>query len=165
MPDRGRVVVSNTTPIITLSLIGKLDLMRDLYGEVLIPPAVYTEILVGGKNRSGIADLQAAEWIRVQPLVDPRRALLLPDLDLGEAEAITLAMDIDADLLLMDERLGRRYAQRVGLVITGSVGILLEAKEMGKVDQLGPLIDQLRAEGIRLSDELVDEALKLANEQ
>jgi len=75
MPDQARVVVSNTTPVITLSLIGKLHLMRDLYGEILIPLAVNAEILVGGKSRVGVSDLQAAEWIRVQPLVDARRAI------------------------------------------------------------------------------------------
>jgi len=165
MPDRVRVVVSNTTPIITLSLIGKLHLMKDLYGEILIPPAVYAEILVGGTRRIGIAELQAAEWIRVQPLVDARRALLLPDLDLGEAEAITLAMDVNADLLVIDERLGRRHAQRVGLLLTGSLGILLKAKELGKLSQIGPLIEDLRAKGIRLSDGLVKQALTLANER
>ncbi len=88
----------------------------------------------------------------------------MPDLDLGEAEAITLAMDLGADLLIIDERLGRRHAQRIGLGITGSVGILLKAKKLGKLDQVKPFITELRAKGIRLNNALIDQALKLANE-
>lgn len=128
LPQR---VVSNTTPIIALSVIGRLNLLRELYAEVMIPPAVFSEILAGGTSRTGVAELRRAGWIQTKSLQDPRRADLLVNLDRGEAEAIALAMEIDADLLLIDERLARRHALGLGLTITGSLGVLLKAKERG----------------------------------
>ena len=94
MPDRARVVVANTTPIIGLSLIGQLELLQKLYGKVNIPPAVQTEVLAGGTSNVGIAEFQRADWLRVTPLNDPSRADLLSDLDRGEAETIALAQEL-----------------------------------------------------------------------
>ena len=96
---------------------------------------------------------------------DPRRAdLLLSDLDRGEAEVIALAQELNADLAIVDERLARHHARRLGLTLTGTLGVLLKAKELGFVPAVGPLIDQLRLGGIRLGDAVVAEALKLAGE-
>ncbi len=164
MPEIPLQVVSNTTPVIALSVIGRLNLLRDLYSEVLIPPAVYSEIMAGGGKRTGATELLHASWIRTVSLRDPRHATLLVDLDRGEAEAIALAMELDADLLLIDERLARRYALRVGLTITGSLGVLLKAKERGLVPELSPLIQELRRNKIRLGEDVVLQALRLAGE-
>lgn len=164
MPEIAHRVVSNTTPIIALSVVGRLNLLRDLYAEVLIPPAVYDEIMAGGARRVGATELRRASWIETISLLDPRRADLLVDLDRGEAEAIALAMELDADLLLIDERLARRHAQRLGLTITGSLGVLLKAKERGLVPELQPLIQELRRNKIRLSEDVVQQALRLAGE-
>jgi hypothetical protein len=164
LDDLSQRVVSNTTPIIALSVIGRLTLLRELYTEVLIPPAVNSEIMAGGARRAGAAELRHASWIRTVPLQDPRRADLLVDLDRGEAEAIALAMELDADLLLIDERLARRYAVRAGLTITGSLGVLLKAKERGLVSEIHPLIQELRRNKIRLSEDVVQQALRLAGE-
>lgn len=164
MPEQTLRVVSNTTPIIALSLIGRLDLARDLYGEVLIPPAVHEEVMAGGANRAGSVELQRAHWFRTVPLTDPRHADLLVDLDRGEAEAIALALEIEADLLLVDERLARRHAQHVGLTITGTLGLLLKAKEQGLVTEIRPLIQQLRSKRIRLGENVIQRALQLARE-
>ena len=87
MPNTPRRVISNTTPIITLSLLGQLPLLQQLYGTVLIPTAVANEILAGG-SRTGAAELQQASYIHPTPLQDPRRADLLSNFDRGEAEAI-----------------------------------------------------------------------------
>jgi len=138
--------------------------LRALYTEVLIPPAVHAEIMTGGLERAGVTELQLATWIRMKPLQDARRADLLVDLDRGEAEAIALTLELDADLLLVDERLARRHAQRLGLTITGTLGILLKAKERGLVAELRPLIQQLRDNRIRLSEDIVRKALLLARE-
>jgi predicted nucleic acid-binding protein len=88
MPDRRRIVVVNTTPIISLALIGKLSILQHLYEEVLVPSAVESEITAGGTDRTGVVDYQAAGYIRCRPLGDPTRADLLSDLDRGEAEVI-----------------------------------------------------------------------------
>jgi hypothetical protein len=162
MPNR--VVVVNTTPIIALSLINRLDLLQSLYAEVLIPPAVQAEVLVGGTSGVGIGDLRQATWIRVTPLQDPRRADLLSDLDRGEAEVIALAQELNAELVVIDERLARRHAKRLGFTLTGTLGVLLQAKAQGLVSAVAPLIDHLRKGGIRLSDAVVAESLRLAGE-
>lgn len=164
MPDRPRVVVVNTTPLIGLALLGRLDLLGRLYGEVVIPPAVEAEFLTGAPRPPGRAELKEASWVHVQGLQDPRRADLLGDLDRGEAEVIALAQELNADMVLIDERLGRSHAKRLGLRVSGLIGVLLKAKEAGLVDAIGPLIVELRRGGIWLGDELVAEALRLAGE-
>lgn len=93
MPNQPRRVVSNTTPIITLALLGQLSLLQQLYGTVMVPTAVANEILAGG-SRTGAAELQQASYIHSTPLQDPRRADLLSDLDRGEAEAIALIAQV-----------------------------------------------------------------------
>jgi len=164
MPDRTPIVIVNTTPIISLALIGKLDLLRLLYGTVLTPPAVQSEVLAGGVKNIGVSELQQSNWIRVTPLQDPKRADLLPDLDRGEAEVIALALELNADIVIIDERLARRHANRLGLTLTGTLGILLRAKEKNIVPAIEPLIHTLRQNGIRLSHAVIAEALRLAGE-
>jgi hypothetical protein len=164
MPEP-RIVISNTTPIISLALIGHLPLLKELYGEVIVPSAVTTEILAGGRGRIDVREFQRAAWFKRFALTDPRRADLLVDLDRGEAEVIALAQELNADLVIIDERLGRRHAQRLGLAITGTLGVLLKAKQRGLVAEIKPLIEQLQQGGIRLGRPLITQALQLANEQ
>lgn len=165
MPEEARLVVVNTTPIIALSLIGELDLLRRLYGQVLAPPSVEAEVRAGGRGRSGRSELQEASWLRIVSLQDPRRADLLADLDRGEAEVIALAQELNADLVVIDERLARLHAKRLGLTLTGTLGVLLKAKQLGHVQAVAPLIDRLRQGGIHLSDVVVAEVLALADER
>jgi len=165
MPEAPRIVVVNSTPIISLALIDKLDLLKRLYDQIFIPPAVQNEVLAGGPSGIGIVHLQQASWVQVHALQDPRRADLLSDLDRGEAEVIALAQEINADLVIMDERLGRRHAGRLGLTLTGTLGVLLKAKERRLVTEIKPLVEQLQLGGIRLSETVVVQALKLAGER
>ncbi len=164
MPERPQRVVVNATPIVALALVGKVELMQQLYGQVVMPSAVQAEVLAGGPSGIGSAELRAATWLRAISLQDPRRADLLSDLDRGEAEVIALAQELNADLVIIDERLARRHARRLGLSLTGTLGVLLKGKQLGLVPAVAPLIDQLRRGGIRLSDALVTEALKTADE-
>jgi predicted nucleic acid-binding protein len=165
MPEQPRLVVVNATPIIALALIKQLGLLQYLYNEVVIPPEVQAEVLAGGPSGVGKVELEGANWIRTIPLQDPRRADLLSDLDRGEAEVIALAQELDAQLIIIDERLARRHAKRLGLTLTGTLGVLLKAKEQGMIPVIAPLIDQLRQGGIRLSQAVVTEALELAGER
>jgi uncharacterized protein len=164
MPDQARLVVVNTTPIIALSLIGELDLLRLLYDQVVVPSAVEAEVLAGDRDGIGRSELQHASWLRVASLQDPRRADLLADLDRGEAEVLALAQELNADLVIIDERLARLHAKRVGLTLTGTLGVLLRAKQLGHVKAVAPLIHRLRQGGIHLSDLVVAEVLALADE-
>jgi uncharacterized protein len=163
MPDPHRIVVSNTTPIISLALIQKLDLLQQLYGEVWIPSAVESEIVAGGM-RAGARELKSASYILTKSLRDSSRADLLSDLDRGEAEVIALALECNADLVIIDERLGRLHAQRLKIPLTGVLGVLLRAKQRGLLAELKPLIMQLRQAGIRLSDDVVARALMISGE-
>ncbi|MEM7049238.1 MAG: DUF3368 domain-containing protein [Acidobacteriota bacterium] len=166
MPDPvgSLVVVVNATPIISLAVLDRLDLLRDLYGAVLVPSAVHQEILLGGAARAGVSQLDAAPWIEVVRLEDPRRADLLSDLDRGEAEVIALAQERDADLVVIDERLGRRHALRLGLSLTGTLGILLKAKQQKLLPNLRSELDALQDVGIHLGQELITRVLELADE-
>jgi predicted nucleic acid-binding protein len=91
----------DSTPIIALALIGELELLHRLYGQVVIPPAVRRELLGGGPGAIGRAELRQAPWIQVIPLQDSRRAEMLSDLDRGEADVIALAQEIDAGLVII----------------------------------------------------------------
>ena len=95
---------------------------------------------------------------------DPRRADLLSDLDRGEAEVIALAQELNADLIIIDERLARRHAKRLNLTLTGTLGVLLKAKENNLTPSIAPLIQTLQNNGIRLGDAVVAEVLRLAGE-
>ena len=164
MPDPGRVVVANTTPIIALAIAGQLELLQHLYSNVVIPPAVQSEVLTGGIGGIGVRELQAADWIRVFPLQDSRRADLLTDLDRGEAEVLALAQELNAGLVILDERLARRHAKHLGLPLTGTLGVLLRAKHAQLIPAVQPLIAMIRAGGIWLSEAIVSEALSIAGE-
>lgn len=163
MPDERRVVVSNTTPLIALSIVEQLPLLRDLYQEILIPPAVQEEVLRGG-SRAGVAELKASKWIRVVELRDPGTADFLSDLDRGEAEVIALALESTAEAAILDEKLARKHARRLGVPLTGTLGVLLRAKKMSLISQIRPLVERIRRGGIRLSDAVIEEALRLADE-
>ena len=164
MPEGSRLVVVNTTPIIALSLAGELSLLHSLYDEVVVPSAVEAEVLAGGRDGIGSSELMEASWLRVASLQDARRADLLADLDRGEAEVLALAQELNADLVIIDERLARLHAKRLGLTLTGTLGVLLRAKQLGHVKAVAPLIDKLRQGGIHLSDMVVTEVLALADE-
>ncbi len=164
MPERPQQVVVNATPLIALALIGKLDLLQQLYGQVIMPSAVEAEVFAGGPRGIGRSEIQEATWLHAVSLQDPQRADLLADLDRGEAEVIALAQELNADLVILDERLARRHARRAGLTLTGTLGVLLKAKQVGQVGAVAPLIEQLRLGGIRLSDAVIAEVLELADE-
>jgi predicted nucleic acid-binding protein len=115
MREPPQQVVVNATPIIALALVSRLNLLQQLYGEVVVPPAVRDEVLAGGQGAVGSAELRKATWIRTVALQDPQRADLLSDLDRGEAEVLSLAQELGADLVIIDERLARSHAARVGL--------------------------------------------------
>lgn len=157
-------VVSNTTPLISLLKIKKLHILKDLYGEIHIPKEVFNEI-EAGKNKEFYVDLSQIEWIKIQEIKNEKSLSYFLDLDKGEAEAVALAVENEAGLILLDETLGRFYAKNAGLKITGTVGVLLKAKQSGFIAELKPLLLELRTKNVWLSDGFIDEILKLSNEK
>jgi predicted nucleic acid-binding protein len=156
-------VVANNTPLVALWVLGRLDLLRELYGEVWIPPAIQDEF-VATETALRLAALQNAPWIKVVPLSNPQRSRVYVGLDEGEADVLTLAEECSARLVIMDELRGRRYAQRLGLPLTGTLGLLLLGKEKGLISQLAPLLAELQNAGLYLASELIARVLALANE-
>ena len=157
-------VVSNTTPIISLLKIDKLQILKDLYDEIFISQEVFNEI-EAGKNKEYYTDLSKIEWIRVKNIKDKKSLLYFLDLDKGEAETIILANELEADLTILDEALGRYHAKHAKLKVTGTLGILLKAKKSGLLTELKPLLYQLKEKGIWLNNNLIEKIMVLANEK
>jgi len=134
-----------------------------LYTTVIIPEAVWQEI-EAGKGGAYYTDLTPLPWIDIQAIQNPIALQYLTDLDKGEAEVIVLAREISADLVIIDKKLGRQYAQHFGLTLTGTLGILLRAKKEGHIPQVEPLLKQLRQRGVWLSDLVFQNMLLLAGE-
>jgi predicted nucleic acid-binding protein len=156
-------VIINNTPLVALWSIGRLSLLRDLYGEVLIPQAVYDEFLATERAVRQRA-LDDAPWLRLTKLKNPQKVLVYVGLEQGEAEVLALAEERSARLVIMDERRGRRYAKRLSYPLTGTLGVLLAAKAKGFISAVFPLVEQLLQEGLYLHPEIVEEVLKLAGE-
>jgi predicted nucleic acid-binding protein len=155
-------VVVNNTPLVALWVLGRLDLLRQLFGEVLIPPAVQAEFL-GTERIQRQQALDRATWIRMAPLLNPRHPLAYTGLDRGEAETLALAEECGG-MVIMDERKGRRYAQRLALPLTGTLGVLLLAKEHGLITTVSSAMAQLQNAGLYLDAALVARVLDLAGE-
>ena len=156
------VVVSNTTPLITLSGVGLLDLLPALYQAIQIPEAVYTEYQQGRLRVPGSPDLAELPWLSVHAAAPD--SMIPVTLDAGEAEAIALARAVQARLILLDERHGRAAAARLGLPVAGSLAVLLQAKRQGLVPLVGPVLDQMIAQGRRIGPLLRTQVLASAGE-
>jgi predicted nucleic acid-binding protein len=149
-------IVSNASPLIALIRIGQLNLLRQIYSEIIIPDAVRHEVVVEGADQPGAEAVSSAAWI-VRRTVTNRALVhgLQQELDAGEAEAIALAVEMDDAWLLMDERLGRDTARHFRIRYTGVVGVLIEAKHKGFVQAIQPHLDALRdLAGFRISEAL-----------
>lgn len=135
-----------------------------MYGEIYVPFAVFNE-LDQGKEKPYYQDISKLDWINIVNVKNKEIEPFLFDLDEGEAEAIILAKELNADLLILDEKLGRDYAKKLNVKITGTLGVLLKAKELGLVDSVRELLDILVKKGVWLSPKLIEKVLNLAGEQ
>lgn len=158
------IVISDATPLIAMSILGRFELLPQLFGEIIIPAAVYDEIVGRGAGRIGSDEVSrgmAAGWLRVENISDsPLLITLKVDLDAGESEAVALALEKHADLLLLDERKGRSKAKALGLEVTGTIGVLLLARANGLELDMRPALEKLRAHGFRISDSLADQIMQ-----
>jgi hypothetical protein len=159
------IVVANAGPLIALAQIGQFELLQKLYGQIRIPVAVQREVVASGGGRAGTEDVATSDWVSVVLVQDHAVVRLLRErLDAGESEAVALALELQADLLLIDEARGRRVAETQGLNKTGVIGTLVAAKESGLVPAVTPLLDGLRARGFHMDERLYDTARQLAGE-
>jgi predicted nucleic acid-binding protein len=144
--------------------VGRLSLLVTLYGEVLVPQAVWSEVVRDG--RPGAPEVASATWIRAVPVVNRLRvAELLKHVGPGEAEAIALAEESPAEVLLINERRARKIALDLGLPITGVLGVLLEAKQKGLIPAIKPVLDDMTSTvAFRIKRKLYEAALRSAGE-
>jgi uncharacterized protein len=150
------IVVADASPLIALARVGRLDLLESVFGRLLVPDAVWREVVESGFDRAGTVEIAKAPWIERRAVVDESLVnLLRHDLGAGEAEAIVLAREAKADFVLMDERLGRSAARNLGLKVVGLVGVLIEARERGLITDAQALVEQLHQQaGFWISAEL-----------
>jgi|SRR5450759_2450091 len=162
------VAVSNTSPISNLSITGRLDLLRSQFTQVLIPEAVRTELerMPDPEAKASIENALRIGWLSCRAVGDrPFAATLGNDLDQGEAEAIALAAEIQADVLLIDEKEGRAFARQAGLMVRGVLGVLIRAKAMGEITSVKAEIDALRNRaGFFIASSLESEVLSSVGE-
>jgi len=151
------VVVADASPLIALDRIGRLDLIMSVFPVVFIPSAVARE--------AGTELLSANPWLRVRERRREQPAWVQPErLDPGEFEALLLAIELAADVVLMDDLPGRKWAERHGILVTGTFGILLTAKQAGVIAAVAPVLDQLAASGFRASEAVMRRVLAAAGE-
>ena len=150
------IVVADASPLIALARIGRLEMLRDVFGTICLPDAVWREVVEAGVNRTGADAVLHARWIERRSVTDGTLiSVLRRNLGAGEAEAIVLAREMGAALVLMDERMGRAAAMRLGLRVTGLVGVLIEARERGILTDAEMVAEALHQRaGFWLSDEL-----------
>lgn len=160
------LIVSNTSPLSNLTVIGELSLLQQIYPKILIPPIVHTELMRFPEIQSTISTLTNTGLVIIQMPQNPQLVQTLNQtLDPGEAAAIALAVELNADRLLIDENLGRSIAIQYGLKIRGILGILVNAKNQGLIPAVKPLLDRLISEaGFRVSQALYDRALQESGE-
>jgi len=159
------IVVSDTTPLSELAKVGRLVLLRDVSGRIIIPEDVYNE-LTAATNPS-ITAVPSENWIEVRQVIDKQKVQTLrttTKLGLGECAAITLAEEIGATWVLVDDLAARKEAQRRGLPVIGTVGIVLIAKQQGLIPCVKEVLDELIANGTRISQQLYHQALTVAGE-
>jgi uncharacterized protein len=136
-------VVSNTSPITNLAAVNQLSLLQKLYGTIFIPEAVYVE-LTEAKIVPGTVEVQTLNWIVITPVTNRNSVITLQqELDSGEAEAIALALELNTNRLLIDERRGRQIASRLNIKFIGVLGILATAKRRGFLQAVKPVLDEL----------------------
>lgn len=153
-------VVSNASPLIGLSLIDKLYLLKELWGEIVIPKAVYEEVVIKGEGKPGALLVENAVkdgCIRVIEVKEKSSSkFLMSILDYGEAEAIVLAQEIKADLIILDNREPRLFAHQTGLKVVGTVGVLLKAYDKQIIKNPLEEVYRLRNYGFYIGDNLLD---------
>lgn len=158
--------ISDSSPLILYASISRLDLLQGVYGEILIPEAVWQEVVTDGAGRPGAAEVSASSWIRTHASTQlPIARALSAELGPGEAEAIAVTLELGGRIpLLLDDRKARRRASEYRLNVIGTAAVLLLAKDRGLIALIPTELQRLRAAGMFLSDETAHELLRAAGE-
>lgn len=160
-----RRVVVNTTPLIALSHVEQLDILRKLYGEIIIPEAVYRELSVKTDSICKKTVDSSLDWIRVDKIKNQMaKAMYKTQLHDGEVEVMILAKEIAADVVIIDDANAKRHAKYLELPVTGTLGVLIKAKQERYIDELKPILQRMVENGIYISQGLIELCLKQVGE-
>jgi len=160
------IVVANTTPLIGLASIQRFDVLNHVFGDIVIAQAVHDEIMnTGGRKKTAQHEVSTSPWLQVKQIQDRLAVeVLLDELDIGEAETIVLAREINADWAIMDEKKGRQKLSQMGINKIGTLGILIKAKEIGLLSFIKPELEKLQKNGFSLSQTVIESVLIQAGE-
>jgi len=159
------IVVTDSTVLIGLAKLGKLTLLKEIFSKVSIPEEVFKEVVERGKNKPGSKLIMESAWVETKAVKDKTQVnFLMGSLERGEAEVLALARELEADLILLDEEKARKSAIIAGFNVMGLLGLFNLAKNLGLIHEVRPLINELMAKKFRISDKIIEEALKKAGE-
>ena len=157
------IIISDSSPLISLAIIGKLSVLTFLYEEVYVPTAVYEEVTKS--NKPFAKELKSFLHDKIKSVENKMAVdILLSDIGAGEAEAIVLALEQHPDVILIDDLKARRFAKMKGLTVMGTMGLLLMAKKEGVITEIKPLLSDLLSHNIRISAKIIDITLHAADE-
>ena len=163
------IVVSDTTPLISLLKINRIELLEKLFGSVLIPQSVFTELTSNEKYKAEAEAISQSKFIERREVRNTQAVKILQvltTLDLGESEAIILSQEVNADVLLMDENKGRKVAQQLNIQLSGALGVLIDSfdAELLTKSEVSECIDILQQAGRRISGHLINKVRDYINE-
>lgn len=162
-------VIFNSSPLINLAKLNRLDLIDKMYGSIIIPQAVYDELVVNGKQRKGakeIKTLVSQDIIDIKEVIDREIVKVInKDLDYGESEVIALALQLDSDLVIIDESEARDVADIYNLNKSGFIGILIKASNEGYINSVKKYLDLAIEKGFRISNNLYEMVLEQVNSE
>lgn len=161
MPD----VICDTSPIQYLHQVGLLSIFPALAEAIILPQAVVAELSVGRDAGVNLPDLETLDWVAIRIPVSRPALPLINDLGPGETEVLMLALETSDCVVVLDDHLARRVAESLNLRVTGTLGLLLDAKKAGLIKAVKPILDQLDSLRFHLSHETREAVLKLAGEE
>lgn len=162
MPDRLAIV--NTSPLLYLHQVGPLEILPQLYNRVIAPIAVEQGLAVGKASGIDVPELNPLDWLKVQ-VSNSAAVPNVIDLGRGEAEVIALGLENPDSLPIFDDQLGRKIAKFYRLRCTGTLGVLIKAKQADYLEAIAPVIANLKSQGMWLSEEIIETALNFAGER
>ncbi len=153
-------VVADTSPLIALERIGRLDILPGLFGSVVCPQSVIDELRAFPGHLRADSSIEQSSWLSIRP--DPREMVFRKELGAGETAAIALAVNIKAEMIVLDDLAARRIAREIGLKISGTLGIVLAACRYGLLADVAGTLDDLRSAGFHLSNTLIRDCIARA---